>query len=124
MELVGLQVLVVEDEGMLAMLAKGMLATMGCLVVGVARRVGDALDKIDSLSFDVVLLDVNLAGTLSYPVAEVLLARGVPFIFTTGYGSASLPPHMMDAPVLSKPYVVSQLQGALVGLCAGMAVVG
>jgi CheY-like chemotaxis protein len=124
MKLAGMRVLVVEDEGMIAMLAKGMLASMGCEVVGVAGRMADALSKIDALRFDVVLLDVNLAGTLSYKVAEVLRARGVPFIFTTGYGNASLPVDMRDAPVLSKPYMVSQLREALVEVCAGVAVAG
>jgi CheY-like chemotaxis protein len=124
MELDGLRVLVVEDEGMIAMLAKGMLVAMGCEVAGFAARLPDALSKIDTLSFDVALLDVNLAGTLSYPVAEALRARGVKFIFTTGYGNASLPPNLRDAPVLSKPYVQAQLRAALVAACGEIAVVG
>jgi CheY-like chemotaxis protein len=112
----GLRVLLIEDEGMIAMLAKGMLKSIGCEVVGVAARVPDALRKIDTISFDVALLDVNLAGSLSYAVAEALRARGKQFIFATGYGASSLPPEMHDVPVLSKPYVLSQLSAALSGM--------
>ncbi len=59
------------------------------------------------------VLDLNLAGEMSYPVAEILQARGVPVIFATGYGSSGLSGKFQGAPVLSKPYNLEQLTTAL-----------
>jgi CheY-like chemotaxis protein len=120
MKLAGTRIFVVEDEGMIAMLVKGMLESIGCEVVGVAGRLPDALTKIGTLIFDVALLDINLAGTLSYPVADQLLSRGTPFIFTSSYGKAALPSDMQDAPLLSKPFMTEQLEAALNNLRGGL----
>jgi CheY-like chemotaxis protein len=109
----GTRVLLVEDEGVIVMLVGRMLESVGCTVVGVAARVNDALDKVANLVFDVALLDINLAGNVTYPVADALRARGVPFVFATGYGSAALKAELRGAPVLSKPYVLAQLIAAL-----------
>ena len=82
-------------------------------VSATASRLRDAVQQARALSIDVALLDVNLAGELSYPVAEILRARDIPFVFATGYGVAGLSPDMRDAPVLSKPFRQSQLAEAL-----------
>jgi CheY-like chemotaxis protein len=103
----------VEDEGVIVMLVARMLESVGCTVVGVAARVNDALDKVANLVFDVALLDINLAGNVTYPVADALRARGIPFVFATGYGSSALKAELRGAPVLSKPYVLAQLVAAL-----------
>ncbi len=113
MMLNGTRIFLVEDEGMIAMLLKGMLESIGCEVVGVAARVPEALAKLLTLTFDVALLDINLAGTLSYPVADELRSRGRPFIFTSSYGKAALPSGMQDTPLLSKPFMTEQLEAAL-----------
>ena len=113
MSLTGLRVLVVEDEAVIAMLVEDSLVELGCEVVGSASRLGDALAKAEALEVDVALLDVNLAGRLSYPVAEMLQSRNVPFVFTTGYGQAALPAALQKAPVLSKPFTRKQLAEAL-----------
>jgi CheY-like chemotaxis protein len=113
MTLAGTRIFLVEDEGVIAMLMKSMLESIGCEVVGVAGRVPDALTKVGTLTFDVALLDINLAGTLSYPVADELLSRGMPFIFTSSYGKAALPSEMLDTPLLSKPFMTEQLEAAL-----------
>jgi CheY-like chemotaxis protein len=119
MTLLGTRILVIEDEGMIAMLLKGMLEAIGCEVVGVAARLPDALSKIGTLSFDAALLDINLAGTLSYPAADEMLKSGTPFIFTSSYGKAALPAGMQDAPLLSKPFMTEHLEAALCKLCSG-----
>jgi CheY-like chemotaxis protein len=93
-------------------------------VVGVAARVNDALDKVANLIFDVALLDINLAGNVTYPVADALRARGIPFVFATGYGSAALKAELRGAPVLSKPYVIEQLIAALTQALGKQAVAG
>jgi len=81
----GRRVLVVEDEVLVAWLLEDMLADLGCAVVGPAVSVKQALAMIDAEAIDVAVLDVNLNGQLSYPIADALAARGVPFVFSTGY---------------------------------------
>jgi len=112
-DLSGLRVLLVEDEDLIAMMEEEFLSDLGCTVMGTAARLDEALAMARSLEIDAAVLDVNLAGTMSYPVAEVLLARGVPFIFATGYGIAGLPESLRNAPVLSKPFRTDQLGAAL-----------
>lgn len=111
--LAGLRVLVVEDEAMVSMLVEEFLDELGCEVAGVASRLDDALEKARTLALDAAVLDVNLAGQMSYPVAEVLRARDVAFVFATGYGLAGLPAGLRGAPVLAKPFHCEQLAGAL-----------
>jgi CheY-like chemotaxis protein len=113
MSLIGTRVLIVEDEGMVAMLMEILLEHLGCTVVGSAARLDDALAKSQALEFDLAVLDVNLAGTLSYPLAKALRGRDIPFIFTTGYGASGLPEELKDALVLTKPYDQRQLASML-----------
>jgi CheY-like chemotaxis protein len=102
----GLRVLVVEDETLVAMLLEDMLADHGCQVSATASRIAQALDFIgdDSVEIDAAILDVNLAGEPSFPLAEALAQRGVPFVFATGYGSGGLPEAWRDRPTLQKPF--------------------
>jgi CheY-like chemotaxis protein len=111
--LAGTRVLVVEDESILAMLIEMHLDDLGCKVVGSASRLQEALEKARLLELDIGLLDVNLAGEMSYPVASVLRARNVPVVFATGYGLSGLPVELHDAPVLTKPFLQAQLAEAL-----------
>jgi CheY-like chemotaxis protein len=87
----GRRVLVVEDETMVAWLLEDMLADLGCAVVGPAAHVNQALAMLDAEALDAAVLDINLNGQKSYPVADALAARGVPFVFSTGYNKDSLP---------------------------------
>ena len=98
---------------MVAMMLEEFLEELGCIVAGSAARLGVALAMARSLDLDMAVLDLNLAGEMSYPVAEVLQARGVPVVFATGYGSAGLSGRFPGAPVLSKPYNMVQLESAL-----------
>lgn len=113
MDFSGVRVLVVEDEAIVSMLVEEFLEELGCEVTATASRLDDALEKARSLAVDLALLDVNLAGQLSYPVAELLLARGVPFVFATGYGAMALPEALHGVPVLSKPFRQNQLAAAM-----------
>jgi CheY-like chemotaxis protein len=112
-ELAGLRVIVIEDESMISMLLQDMLEEAGCNVVGTASRLHEAVEKAKSLSFDLAVLDVNLNGERSFPVAELLSERGVGFIFVTGYGATSLPPSFKAVPVLQKPFLQADLERAL-----------
>jgi CheY-like chemotaxis protein len=81
----GFGVLIVEDEALVAMLLEDLLHELGCHVVEIASRVETALTSILVRIFDVAILDVNLKGETSYPVADVLELRKLPFLFATGY---------------------------------------
>jgi CheY-like chemotaxis protein len=115
----GIRVLVVEDEPLLAMMVEEYLEEIGCIVVGTASRLEDALEKAHTLMIDVAVLDVNLAGQLSYPVAEELGSRHIPFVFATGYGIIGIPDGLRYARVLSKPFRLEQLGEALRASMAG-----
>ena len=105
-----LRILLVEDEAIIAMTAEDMLADIGCTVVGTATTLAEALRMAEGDGFDLALLDVNLAGEDSGPVADRLKALGRPFLFTTGYGSAGMNTTHVDVPVVMKPYQISQLE--------------
>ena len=111
--LAGRRVVVIEDESLLVMLLEDFLESIGCVVAGVASRFQAALEMAQALSFDVAILDVNLNGRQSFPIAEALVGRSLPFVFATGYGAATLPPSLQGAPVLQKPFQQRQLEQAL-----------
>ncbi|TIP53930.1 MAG: response regulator, partial [Mesorhizobium sp.] len=94
----GLKVLVVEDVFMLAQDLADQLSGAGCTVIGPVPTVQQALDQADSTALDGAVLDVNLRGDRSFPLAEQLARDGVPFIFLTGYDSVTVfPDQFRDA---------------------------
>lgn len=112
-DLKGLRVLVVEDEVAISMLIEDMLGDFGCEVVGPAGGLTEALALATADGIDLAILDVNVAGQPIYPVVEALAARGVPFLFSTGYGSAGIDEPYRDRPVLPKPFGQNDLQKKL-----------
>ncbi len=115
-QLSGRRVLVVEDEVMVSWALEDMLAALGCQVVGPAARVSQALDMVREEAIDLAVLDVNLNGQKSFPVADALVARGVPFVFSTGYNRDGFPDTYKVFPVMQKPYAITELTTALAGL--------
>jgi CheY-like chemotaxis protein len=111
--LTGLRILVVEDEAAISLLLEDMLLDFGCEVVGPAGRLAAALDMAAKESFDLAILDVNVAGEPIYPVAEALQARNVPFVFSTGYGSAGIKDDFRGRPVVQKPFAQSDLRQSM-----------
>ena len=109
----GLRVLIVEDEALVAMLIEDTLLDLDCTVVAVAHSLRAALDKASSTDFDVAILDVNLNGSASYPLAELLVRRQIPFIFSTGYGISGVPEAFRNAPLLAKPFKEGDVERAL-----------
>jgi len=111
----GLRLLIVEDEAMVAMMVEDMLEDLGCVVVDVAGTLsrGLALVADPGLDLDGAILDVNLGGDKVYPVAEALTARGIPFIFATGYGIGGIAETFSHVPALAKPYETRALQEML-----------
>jgi CheY-like chemotaxis protein len=114
--LAGFRILVVEDEMLVLMAIEDMLADLGCEVVVAAASNEQAIAFIEAQDFDAALLDLNLNGIRSYPVADVLAARGVPFAFATGYGGSGLRDVDRDQPILVKPYGAASLETILVEL--------
>ena len=112
----GRHILIVEDEMMILILIEEMLADLGFASVTVAATVEQALALIDAQFFDAAMLDVNLNGSKSYPVAEALAARRVPFLFATGYSDHGLRDLYRDRPVLKKPYKPEELVDGLAHL--------
>ena len=108
-----LRVLVIEDEDLIAMFVEDMLTDMGHEVGAIAARIEDAVRAAETGSFDFAIVDVNLGGQPSYPVAEILKARGIPFVFATGYGAAGLDPAYAGAATLQKPFTEAELLAAL-----------
>lgn len=109
----GLRVLIVEDEMMVAMLLEDMLDELGHTVVAVASDVGAAIEKARTLDLDVAILDLNLNGQESFPVARMLRERGVPFLFATGYGQGKASAEFAQVPTLPKPFVSADLERTL-----------
>ena len=100
----GLRVLVVEDEMMVSMLIEDMLGDLGCIVVGPAARLDEAIELANAGGIDCAVLDVNLGGQPIFPLADLLREKGVPLAFATGYGDAGLRDADRGSPVLQKPF--------------------
>jgi CheY-like chemotaxis protein len=103
------RILVVEEEMMVLMVIEDMLADIGCESVTAAATVDQALTLLDTKVFDAAMLDVNLNGGTSYPLAEVLAARGIPFVFATGYNGHAMKKGYGDRPLLKKPFQLNDL---------------
>ena len=114
--LTGRRILVVEDEMLVLMETQDMLADLGCDAVIAAATNEQAIALIEAQHFDAALLDLNLHGVRSYPVADVLAARGVPFAFATGYGGSGLRECDRERPLLAKPFGFASLETMLVAL--------
>jgi DNA-binding response OmpR family regulator len=107
------RVIIVEDEMMIAMLLEDMLTDLGHTVVGMAARLEPAIELARAADADLAILDVNLSGQTSFPVAQVLAERGLPFFFATGYGAMGLEAPFQDALTLKKPFEMNDLSKAL-----------
>jgi CheY-like chemotaxis protein len=115
----GRRVLVVEDEMMILMMIEDMLSDLGCETVVAAATVERALELIDGQEFHAAMLDLNLKGESSYAVADALIARNVPFVFSTGTTDHHMRDGYRDCSVLRKPFSHEKLAEALTGLLAG-----
>ncbi|MCK1542393.1 response regulator [Bradyrhizobium sp. 160] len=109
----GVRVLLVEDEGLVALMIEDMLEELGLKVVASAAQVKKACELATTASFDLALLDVNLAGEFVFPVARILRGRRIPFLFSTGYGGPPLEEEFRNAPAIGKPFSADQLNEKL-----------
>lgn len=109
----GRRVLIVEDEPIIGFALEDIVETIGGQVCGTAFRVPDALAMLEAAGCEAAILDVNVAGERSYAVADALMARGVPFIFATGYGDSEHPPRFARWPTVTKPYGLDEIRDGL-----------
>jgi DNA-binding NtrC family response regulator len=108
-ELSGRRILLVEDEVMVAMLLETILQDEDCITVGPFGDLSSALAAARSEHVDGAVLDINLAGEMVFPVAEVLANRGIPFLLLSGYGAMALPQNRRHWPVCDKPFKADDL---------------
>src|ERR1700761_5826627 len=108
-----LRILIVEDEMTIALLLEDMVTDLGHQVAGLAMRLPQALDLAETAEIDFAILDVNLDGRPSFPVADVLERRGVPFVFATGYGIEGIEAAYRRHVVIRKPFVLNDVQNAI-----------
>ena len=104
-------ILIVEDQPLIASNIEDVLRELGC-TVGYAASVADALMQIERTSWDAALLDVGLADGNVYPVAERLNGMKIPFAFATGT-IEEIDPKFSSAPVLRKPFGHKNLEACL-----------
>jgi len=109
----GKTILVVEDEAMIGMMLEDYLDTLGYRLHAIAVSVDEACDHARRGGFDVALVDCNLQGEKSWPVADILAQSGIPFIFATGGIADDLPRDHASRPTLAKPYTIGAVERAL-----------
>ncbi len=107
------RILIVEDRAVLALATQGILEILGYEVVGPAGRLEEGIALATDADIDAAVLDVGLVEGESTPIAEILEARGIPFLFMTGYEDAEPTKRWEHAPVLTKPIVKRAFELAL-----------
>ena len=113
------RVLIVEDDVLIAMHLEDLLTALGHEVVGQARRIDTAMALARESDIDFAVLDINVAGVKSFPVADILRERGIPLAFATGYGAEGLMDGYRDFPMLGKPYAQEDLERTIAQVFRG-----
>jgi CheY-like chemotaxis protein len=106
-------ILVLDDEPMISDLLELWLTELQCKAVGPAHSVQSALGLIDAMQLDGAIIDLSLRGEESYPVADALANRGIPFAFATGYSGAGVARQFPNALILSKPFSFEDVRAAV-----------
>ncbi len=109
----GQRILVVEDNYLMAMDLSQMVEELGGAVVGPVGRLVEGLELAKSDGLAAAILDVNLENENTYPLADELMAAGIPVIFATGYDPRTLPQRFADTPRISKPFTTRSVETAV-----------
>ncbi len=109
------RILIVEDELLVALLIEELVKTSGYRVAGIAHTSADLRERLPRRDFDAVLLDLSIEGQYDPTVADLLLTKGIPFAFLTGYDYIIEPRHE-NVPLLQKPFTPAQLSALLAAL--------
>lgn len=102
--LLGICVLILEDDFWQAQDSRDRLSEAGAEVVAMTGSIPEALASLTARPCDIGLLDINLVGLQSFDLAREILRRGVPVLFLTGYEPAMLPSDLTDVPLITKPF--------------------
>src|SRR5262245_51542544 len=117
--LAGRRILIVEDEAMISALIEMILGDAACSIVGPVATLERALEIIERESCDAALLDVHINGHVVYAVADLLSARGIPFVLVSGFAQKQLPLRYRHCPYIAKPFtpdtVLTLLDEAIAG---------
>ena len=112
-EVQGRKILLVEDSPVVGEFTADLLEELGFAVAGPAPNMAAARELIDAERFDAAVMDVHIRGERVFPLCDLLEAKGVPFLLTSGYADWQVPEQWRDRPRLQKPYTVDQIQQAL-----------
>lgn len=107
------KVLLVEDETMLAMLMEMMLEDLGFATAYHASTLNDGIEYARNGEYDLAILDINIIGGDSFPIAAAIADRGIPFMFCSGYGRLGIPDAWLNRRCIAKPFSAEQLSEAL-----------
>jgi CheY-like chemotaxis protein len=108
-----LRVLIVEDEALIAMLLGEMLLDLGAAVAGMATNIDEAFALLQDSAINAAILDININGCGSFPVADALKARGIPYAFATGFDEGALPVAYASDRLIQKPFMTADIERAL-----------
>lgn len=117
------RVLLVEDEAIIAMMVASVIRGLGFKLVGPAARLDHALALVAEGEFDCAILDVNIRGGDTYPVADLLIERDCPFVMASGYSNVTIPKHLLGRTRLTKPYSIDALEDELMRLSERVAAI-
>ena len=112
----GRRILLVEDSPVVAPFTAELLDELGCEMVGPAPNLAAARELVENERIDAALMDVRIRGERSFGICDMLDAKGVPFVFTSGYADWILPEKWQDRPRVQKPYTIEQIEEALTNL--------
>ncbi len=113
------KILIVEDEPLIAMMLEDFLDALDRVVAGTADSVASALELVEAGGIDAAIMDVNLrGGETSWPIADALTARGIPFVLATGGAGDMIHENYRSRPILSKPFTMDSVEKVLDSLVA------
>jgi CheY-like chemotaxis protein len=112
-DLKGRRILVVEDSPVVGPFTVDILDDLGCKVVGPAPNMAAARQLVEASEFDAALMDIHIRGERVFPICELLDAKRIPFVLTSGYADWNLPEKWEYRPRLQKPYTIDQVEKAL-----------
>src|SRR5437764_11617633 len=112
-DLTGRRILLVEDSPVVGPFTAELLEELGCEVAGPAPNMAMARELIEGGGYDAALMDIRIRGERVFPLCEVLEAKRLPFVLTSGYADWQVPDKWADRPRLQKPYTLDQVREAL-----------
>ena len=107
------QVLVVEDNLLIAMEVAALVEDCRCIVIGPFNDVGSAMPAAREITLAAAILDINLGDERVWPIADELAERDIPFALATGYAKADIPARFLDKPILTKPVSAERVRRCL-----------